>query len=76
MKISIGETVWMVDGTRLSIVRATRKLVIVEDGRKILHQNLNRQYSTQILLELQDGVWEFKTPKRNENGKEEQDDKG
>lgn len=59
MKISIGQTVWMIDGTYLSIIRVTRKYVIVEDGRKVLTKDLNQQHGSGLLLELQDGIKEF-----------------
>jgi len=59
MKATLGEIVWMVDGSRLKVTEVRSKYLLVEDGRKILSTNLNRQHKTQLLLELQFGVKKF-----------------
>lgn len=59
MKASVNDIVWMVDGSRLKVVEVRSKYIVVEDGRKILSRNLNRQHKSQLLLELQSGVKEF-----------------
>lgn len=57
--IRTGEIVWMVDGTYLPVTKIMNKYVEVEGDRKVLKTNLNRQYKTNLLLELQEGVKEF-----------------
>ena len=59
MKATLGETIWMVDGSRPTVTDVRSKYILTSDGRKVLSTHLNRQHKTKLLLELQFGVKKF-----------------